>query len=83
MQFVFVADSSKDRTIHEELAKNLKTLLRPNQMEPQIINKFMEHSSFFFEILTKSMAQHLLASGRIRVTITGPRFTTFLPLSVV
>ena len=64
---MFVADSKKDKTIHEELARNLKTLLRPNQMEPQLINKFMEHSSFFFEILTKSMAQHLLTSGRIKV----------------
>ena len=59
--------SGRDRTVHEELASNLKALLRPNQMDPLIIGKFMEHSAFFFDVLAKSMGQHLLSTGRIKV----------------
>jgi len=29
--------------------------------------QLMSHSGFFLEILAKSMAQHLLATGRIKV----------------
>ena len=55
------------RNVHEELAQHLKTILRPTQADFLVIGKFMKYSWFFFEILIKSMAQFLLATGRIKV----------------
>lgn len=69
-QFVFVApDITSSTTVHEEMSRHLPTLLRPANTDFLVINKFMHHSSFFFEVMVKSMAQHLLSSGRIKVSI--------------
>ena len=70
VKYVFVTEpaaSSKDRTVHEELAKHLKATLRPTQADHLVLLKFLGHSWFFFEILLKSMAQHLLFTGRIKM----------------
>ncbi|XP_076304439.1 dedicator of cytokinesis protein Ziz isoform X14 [Tachypleus tridentatus] len=70
VQFVFVAENintSGKSTIHEELTKALTAILRPANTDFLVINKFLKHSWFFFQILTKSMAQHLLSTERIKM----------------
>lgn len=68
VKYVFVSpDSKKTGTVHEELCKHLPTILHPNNTDFLVVNKFMHHSDFFFEIVVKGMAQHLLSSGRIKV----------------
>lgn len=54
-------------TVHEELSKLLPTLLSPSNTDFLVVNKFMNHSSFFFQIMIKSMVQYLLNTGRIKV----------------
>ncbi len=72
-KYVFVTElvaNAKDKSIHEELAMHLKKILQPTQADNLVIGKFMRHSWFFFEILIKSMAQHLLYTGRIKVRLS-------------
>lgn len=54
-------------TVHGELCKHLPTLLNPANTDFLLVNKFMLHSGLFFDVIVKSMAQHLLTSGRIRM----------------
>ncbi|XP_067007867.2 dedicator of cytokinesis protein 9 [Anabrus simplex] len=68
VKFVFVPpDVKSNTTVHEEMSRHLPTLLRPANTDFLVVNKFMHHSGFFFEIMLKSMAQHLLSSGRIKM----------------
>ncbi|KAG8037848.1 hypothetical protein G9C98_006059 [Cotesia typhae] len=70
VKFVFMLpskDTSVTTTVHEQLAKYLPTLLHPNNTDFLVVNKFMHHSNFFFDIMVKSMAQHMLSSGRIKM----------------
>ncbi|XP_043521247.1 dedicator of cytokinesis protein 9 [Frieseomelitta varia] len=69
IKFVFVPPSQGNGivTVHEQLGKHLPTLLQPSNTDFLVVNKFMHHSSFFFEIMIKSMAQHLLSTGRIKM----------------
>jgi hypothetical protein len=61
----------KERTVHEELVKQLKaTLMRLSISDPGTISKFLRHSWFFFGIIVRSMAQHLLFTKRIKVVDT-------------
>lgn len=55
------------RTVHGELCKHLPTILHPNNTDFLVVNKFMKYSSIFFDIIIKGMAQHLLATGRIKM----------------
>lgn len=69
VKYVFVAPfSKKNITVHEEMCKHLPIILHPNNTDFLVVNKFMHHSDFFFDIIIKGMAQHLLSSGRIKVT---------------
>lgn len=69
VKYVFVStESTKQTTVHEEIAKHLPIILHPNNTDFLVVNKFMHHSGFFFDIMTKSMAQHLISSGRIKVS---------------
>lgn len=61
-------------TVHSELCRHLPTLLHPNNTDFLVVNKFMKYSNIFFDIIVKSMAQHLLHSGRIRMH-RNERFT--------
>lgn len=54
-------------TVHGELCRHLPTILHPNNTDFLIVNKFMKYSGIFFDIIVKSMAQHLLGTGRIRM----------------
>uniref|UniRef100_A0A0A9VXP9 Dedicator of cytokinesis protein 9 n=1 Tax=Lygus hesperus TaxID=30085 RepID=A0A0A9VXP9_LYGHE len=67
VKFVFVGETSGGRTVHEELANHLPGLLNPTNTDFLLVNKFLSHSGFFFQIMVKSMAQHLLTSGRIKM----------------
>ncbi|XP_015607279.1 dedicator of cytokinesis protein 9 isoform X3 [Cephus cinctus] len=68
-KFVFVSPSKGNghATVHEQLGRHLPTLLQPSNTDFLVVNKFMHHSSFFFDIMVKSMAQHLLTTGRIKM----------------
>lgn len=54
-------------TVHGELCRHLPTLLHPNNTDFLIVNKFMMYSNILFELIIKSMAQHLLSTGRIKM----------------
>ncbi|KAF5283763.1 hypothetical protein FQA39_LY17201 [Lamprigera yunnana] len=76
VKYVFVQTwtGSKQRTVHEEIAKHLPTILHPNNTDFLVVNKFIHHSNFFFEIIIKGMAQYLLTSGRIKM-LRNERFS--------
>ncbi|KAI5737707.1 hypothetical protein M8J76_015984 [Diaphorina citri] len=65
-KFVFVGDI-EGSTVHEELCAHLPALLKPNNTDFLLVNKFLPHSGFFFQIIVKSMAQYLLSTGRIKM----------------
>ncbi|XP_055386706.1 dedicator of cytokinesis protein 9 isoform X2 [Condylostylus longicornis] len=65
--FYIKRDNSRPITVHEELCRHLPDILHPNNTDFLIVNKFMKYSNIFFDIIIKSMAQHLLDSGRIRM----------------
>lgn len=68
VKYVFVTpEGRKGATVHEEMCKFLPSILDPNNTDFLVINKFMKHSEFFFQIVIKSMAQHLLNTGRIKM----------------
>ncbi|KAG5678742.1 hypothetical protein PVAND_008388 [Polypedilum vanderplanki] len=54
-------------TVHGEICKHLPTLLNPTNTDFLLVNKFMKFSSVIFDIIVKSMAHHLLSSGRIKM----------------
>ncbi|XP_070173876.1 dedicator of cytokinesis protein 9-like isoform X3 [Littorina saxatilis] len=62
-----VAKGSNQRTVHEEVAKQLTSILRPSQNDPQLINSFLNHAAFFFDILLKSMTLFLIDTERIKM----------------
>ncbi|XP_062142362.1 LOW QUALITY PROTEIN: dedicator of cytokinesis protein 9 [Drosophila sulfurigaster albostrigata] len=59
--------TARMRTVHGELCRHLPNLLNPSNTDFLVVNKFMRYSSIFFDLIVKSMAQHLLATGRIRM----------------
>ncbi|XP_060224684.1 dedicator of cytokinesis protein 10 isoform X11 [Meriones unguiculatus] len=65
IKFVFRTRSYKERTIHEELVKNVSDLLKSN--DSTIVKHVLKHSWFFFAIILKSMAQHLTDTGKIQL----------------
>ncbi|CAG9862855.1 unnamed protein product [Phyllotreta striolata] len=69
VKYVFVSPDAagKGSTVHEEMCRHLPVILNPNNTDFLVVNKFMHHSEFFFEITVKSMAQYLLSSGRIKM----------------
>ncbi|XP_053240463.1 dedicator of cytokinesis protein 9 isoform X3 [Podarcis raffonei] len=54
------------KTVHEELAKSMTTILKPSA-DFLTSNKLLKYSWFFFEILIKSMAQHLLENAKVKL----------------
>jgi hypothetical protein len=54
--------------LHEQLAVHMPALLDSIQAtETHLALQLMRHSGFFLDIMAKSMAQHLLNTGRIKV----------------
>nr|XP_045002718.1 dedicator of cytokinesis protein 10 isoform X12 [Jaculus jaculus] len=66
IKFVFKTRTYKERTIHEELAKNMTGLLKSN--DSTTVKHVLKHSWFFFAIILKSMAQHLVDTNRIQLS---------------
>lgn len=58
---------SSMKTVHEEICRHLPSLLNPSNTDFLLVNKFMKFSSVIFDIIVKSMAHHLVSSGRIRM----------------
>ncbi|XP_041973645.1 dedicator of cytokinesis protein 9 [Aricia agestis] len=54
--------------LHTMLTAPLHMFVDPNQQDFLLGNKFMQYSSFFFDIITKSMAQYLINTGRIKMS---------------
>jgi hypothetical protein len=68
VKYVFMTPLSKRSiTVHEEMCKHLPIILHPNNTDFLVVNKFMHHGDFFFDVIVKGMAQHLLLSGRIKM----------------
>ena len=47
--------------------KTLCVLLRPTNTDFLVMHKFLRHANFFLKLIVRSMAQHILESGRIKV----------------
>ncbi|XP_066476190.1 dedicator of cytokinesis protein 9 isoform X3 [Tiliqua scincoides] len=58
--------ASEYKTVHEELAKSMTAILKPSA-DFLTSNKLLKYSWFFFEILIKSMAQHLIENGKVKL----------------
>uniref|UniRef100_A0A8C2V7T6 Dedicator of cytokinesis 10 n=1 Tax=Chinchilla lanigera TaxID=34839 RepID=A0A8C2V7T6_CHILA len=65
IKFVFKTSTYKERTIHEELVKNVTGLLKSN--DSTTVKHVLKHSWFFFAIILKSMAQHLIDTNKIQL----------------
>ncbi|XP_043189264.1 dedicator of cytokinesis protein 9-like isoform X2 [Amphibalanus amphitrite] len=61
------------RTVHEALCRGLAQLLQPSNMDFLLVHKLLRHASSLFDIIVKSMALHLLNSGRIKVPSSPPQ----------
>ncbi|KAL1490945.1 hypothetical protein ABEB36_011614 [Hypothenemus hampei] len=70
VKYSFTLVESRQRagaTVHEQCCKQLVKILDPNNPDFLVVNKFMYHSDFFFEIVVKNMTLHLLTTGRIKM----------------
>ncbi|XP_041054568.1 dedicator of cytokinesis protein 9 isoform X1 [Carcharodon carcharias] len=69
IKFVFKTEpcnSSKCKTVHEELAKSMTVLLKTTA-DFLTCNKLLKYSWFFLEALIKSMAQHLIETSKLKL----------------
>ncbi|OXB83083.1 UNVERIFIED_CONTAM: hypothetical protein H355_016647 [Colinus virginianus] len=66
--YVFRTKSFEERTVHEELAKNMTGLLKLN--DQATVKQVLKHSWFFFAIILKSMAQYLVDTKKTKVCRT-------------
>uniref|UniRef100_A0A8D1RAC6 Dedicator of cytokinesis protein 9 n=1 Tax=Sus scrofa TaxID=9823 RepID=A0A8D1RAC6_PIG len=58
--------ASEYKTVHEELTKTMTTILKPSA-DFLTSNKLLKYSWFFFEVLIKSMAQHLIENSKVKL----------------
>ncbi|XP_009578241.1 PREDICTED: dedicator of cytokinesis protein 10, partial [Fulmarus glacialis] len=68
VMYVFRTKSFEERTVHEELAKNMTGLLKLN--DQVTVKQVLKHSWFFFAVILKSMAQHLVDTNKTKVSRT-------------
>ncbi|XP_032924360.1 dedicator of cytokinesis protein 10 isoform X5 [Catharus ustulatus] len=66
--YVFRTKSLDERTVHEELSKNITGLLKSN--EQVTVKQVLKHSWFFFSVILKSMAQHLVDTNKTKISRT-------------
>ncbi|KAM4700378.1 dedicator of cytokinesis protein 9 isoform 3-T3 [Discoglossus pictus] len=69
VKYVYKAEpfiTSEYKTAHEELAKSMTTILKPSA-DFLTCNKLLKYSWFFFEVLIKSMAQHLVENSKVKL----------------
>ncbi|XP_061082235.1 dedicator of cytokinesis protein 9-like isoform X3 [Conger conger] len=70
MKYVFKMEpysATSVRTVHEELAKAMTTILKPST-DFLTSNKLLKYSWYFFEALLKSMAQYLIDSYKVKLS---------------
>ncbi|XP_048121267.1 dedicator of cytokinesis protein 10 isoform X9 [Alosa alosa] len=65
IKFVFRTESHGFRTVHEELTKGMTSDLKSN--EQVAVKNILKFSWFFMELIVKSMAQHLVDSGNLKL----------------
>ncbi|KAI1893735.1 hypothetical protein AGOR_G00126740 [Albula goreensis] len=65
IKFVFRTECYGFRTVHEELAKGMTSDLKSN--EQAAVRNILKFSWFFFELIIKSMAQHLVDSDKMQL----------------
>ncbi|XP_068960642.1 dedicator of cytokinesis protein 10 isoform X1 [Petaurus breviceps papuanus] len=65
IKYVFKTTTYKERTVHEELTKSVAGLLKSNELST--VKHVLKHSWFFFDIILKSMAQHLVDTKKIEL----------------
>ncbi|KAM5288654.1 dedicator of cytokinesis protein 9 isoform 9-T9 [Ctenodactylus gundi] len=58
--------ASEYKTVHEELTKSMTTILKPSA-DFLTSNKLLKYSWFFFDVLIKSMAQHLIENAKVKL----------------
>ncbi|XP_045139700.1 dedicator of cytokinesis protein 9 [Echinops telfairi] len=58
--------TSEYKTVHEELTKSMTIILKPSA-DFLTSNKLLKYSWFFFDVLIKSMAQHLIENSKVKV----------------
>nr|XP_048278242.1 dedicator of cytokinesis protein 9 isoform X8 [Myodes glareolus] len=69
VKFAYKAEpyiASEYKTVHEELTKSMTTILKPSA-DFLTSNKLLKYSWFFFDVLIKSMAQHLIENNKVKV----------------
>ncbi|XP_040599837.1 dedicator of cytokinesis protein 9 isoform X19 [Mesocricetus auratus] len=69
VKFAYKAEpyiASEYKTVHEELTKSMTTILKPSA-DFLTSNKLLKYSWFFFEVLIKSMAQHLIENNKVKL----------------
>ncbi|XP_076872027.1 LOW QUALITY PROTEIN: dedicator of cytokinesis protein 9 [Brachyhypopomus gauderio] len=70
VKYVFKTEpysANSGRTVHEEITKAMTAILKPST-DFLTSNKLLKYSWYFFEVLAKSMAQHLLESGKVKLS---------------
>ncbi|KAM8821681.1 dedicator of cytokinesis protein 9 isoform 4-T4 [Eudromia elegans] len=65
--------ASEYKTVHEELTKSMTTILKPSA-DFLTSNKLLKYSWFFFEVLIKSMSQHLIENSKVKL-LRNQRFS--------
>ncbi|CAJ1065462.1 dedicator of cytokinesis protein 10 isoform X4 [Xyrichtys novacula] len=65
IKYVFKSEAHGFRTVHEELAKGMTFDLKSN--EQAAVRNVLKFSWFFFELIVKSMAQHLVDSEKLKL----------------
>ncbi|KAL6036876.1 hypothetical protein STEG23_035533, partial [Scotinomys teguina] len=69
VKFAYKAEpyiTSEYKTVHEELTKSMTTILKPSA-DFLTSNKLLKYSWFFFDVLIKSMAQHLIENNKVKL----------------
>ncbi|XP_075056037.1 dedicator of cytokinesis protein 9 isoform X4 [Mixophyes fleayi] len=69
VKYVYKAEpyiTTEYKTVHEELGKSMTAILKPSA-DFLTSNKLLKYSWFFFEVLIKSMAQHLVENSKVKL----------------
>ncbi|XP_051016946.1 dedicator of cytokinesis protein 9 isoform X2 [Acomys russatus] len=69
VKFAYKAEpyiASEYKTVHEELTKSMTAILKPSA-DFLTSNKLLKYSWFFFDVLIKSMAQHLIENNKVKL----------------
>ncbi|XP_039681250.1 dedicator of cytokinesis protein 10 isoform X6 [Perca fluviatilis] len=65
IKYVFKSEAHGFRTVHEELAKGMTFDLKSN--EQAAVRNVLKFCWFFFELIVKSMAQHLVDCDKVKL----------------